>query len=234
MGDSTYITPYRDPSKQDLITRGAEKDYTLILTPWTIQNLILELVTIHFLSNDPKEAGYHFNGNIVLDKHNRIDQEKSDIYINIANSFDEKVVKKRPAIIIERGDVSYVTQTYDQNVGQDPKESLKYKQVLANLGIGVSCIATSVMHVEELVDFVSKIFLHFQGQIQKDFGFNRFRLQSVSPPQVFPEAKTHFISMASILVTYYDRWTIKGDHLKIKSVSRKLFDKLAGTSFEEQ
>lgn len=220
---TAIYTPY-DREREE----NPGREFTLILTPWTVQNICYELVTNHFISNDPLKLGYHFQQKFSPDK------TKSEIFIDIAYNWDGKVIGQRPAVFIQRDSAKSASPIINQTIGMNAAESTKEKMAITYLNLGVACIATNLGFVEELADFVKIPFLNFQEQIWADFRFRRFRLEEVGRPQMYPEAKDHFVVMMTIATVFDERWTVKGDNLKIKSITRTIFDALTGQKFLNQ
>lgn len=206
---------------REMTDRKDEKGFTLMLTPWTVQNIALEMVANHFLNNDPIANGYHFKQKFDSDK------MKSEVFLDIAYHWDAKVIGQRPAIFVQRDSSRTASPVINQTIGMNVANSEKTKLNLNYMNIGIACIATNLGFVEELADFVKQPFLYYQEQIREDFRFRRFRLEDISRPQIYLEAKDHFIVMLTIATVFDERWTITGDDLKIKTISKTIFDKLS-------
>ena len=213
------------PFQREIIDTYATTGYTLRLNPWVVQNICLELIANYFLANDPQKNGYTFTQKYSTDK------LKSDIFLDIANHWDAKVIGQRPAIFISRDDCRTANQIMNQFIGGNPAESEKKYMDFNYLNVGIACIATNIGFTEQLADYVKHPFKYFQEVIRNDYRFSRFRLLNVSPPQKYVEATDRFIIMLTIETMYNESWIIKGDDLKLKTASRTIFDALTGSQF---
>ena len=76
--------------------------------------------------------------------------------------------------------------------------------------------------------------MYHQEQIRKDFAFRRFRLNKLSAPTIYVEAKDNFMVSLDIETAYDDGWMIKLQDLKLKTVSKVIFDSITGNQLKEQ
>lgn len=216
-------SPYLRESEADPL-----KHRTLSLTPWTVQNIVYELIVNHYMTNDPAASGYVFT--------QRYDPDfrKSSIHIAIANNWEANTPEKRPAIFIERGDASFNNPTLHQGVALNVKESEYQKLSLTSMDINIGCIAKGVGFTEQLSEFTRSPFRYFQEQIRRDFGFRKFKLANVSKPQLYVESQDNFIVLLTLQTAFDDNWIVAGDDLKIKTIPRIIFDTLTSKPFTNQ
>lgn len=219
----TYI------SKQDreLSDIAAEKK-KLNLNPWTVQNIVYELVQNHLLTNDPKEMGFTFGQKYDTQK------EKSQIDLEIAFNWKPDTASKRPAIFISRGSAAISYNTIGGTIGSNSPESQTYKSALISLPVSVMVVANPVGFVEQLADYIKYPLMYWSQIIQCDFGFTKFRLTSIGKPQIYVEAKDNFIIELALQIEYRDNWVIQGDDLKLKTFSAMIFDSVIKKPLENQ
>lgn len=190
------------------------------MSPWVVQGIVYELLQGFFLRNPPESLGYPLKLKYDTDK------IKSDIFLDIAYNYQASVANKRPSIFISRGDADIKGLTMGHQVGGNVFESERTKLMMNTVPINVAVIASPIMAVELLADYAKQAFISYQQEIQRDFNFRRFRLHSVSKPQIYVEAKEYFIVNLSIEVVYDEGWTIRRDDLKLKSVGLAIYDSL--------
>jgi hypothetical protein len=200
----------------------------LVLTPWSVQNIAYELVKLHFLTNDPKEQGFRFNHKFSEDP------KQSEIHLDLGFNFDSAAVNKRPAVFVLRRPVQTSPVVMNQTIGYRAWNSEKQKHVLNYMGLDILCVATNVGFAEELARFVRNPFIHYQEQIQQEFGFRRFRLAQMGAPQYAKESKEHFIVPLTLETVFDENWVVRGDNLKIKSIPMKIFTSVLEAPLDNQ
>ena len=197
----------------------------LAINAWTAQNIVYELVTDYFYYNTAESLGIPLKY-----KYNK-DKTKSDIFIDIAYNYNGKIVNQRPAIFIGRQDVQLKGLTMGHKVGAtDIAESEYSKLIMNQTNVTLSVIAAPILTVELLAEYAKSAILYFQQEIQNDFKFRRFRLSQISKPQIYVESQDNFVIMINIEVVYDEGWVIKGDDLRLKTVSKTIFDSLTSVS----
>lgn len=212
-----YHTKYDSPYKRETQENPDYRNY-LLVSPLIMQELVLELIRRHYQNNDPEKSGF------VFEQKYSEDPNESQILIDLSYNFNGKEAGKKPAIFVTRGDVTFNTPTINAGmVGKNVAESETQRQVVSNMNIGVSCLATNVGFTEQLADFTRSILMAFQQDIQKEFCLMRFRVVNQSAPQIYPQAKDNFFVTLSINLVYSEGLLIKKDDLKLKKVGRYLF-----------
>jgi hypothetical protein len=207
-----YVDPqYRDRNVCEDKSRG------LILTPWTVQNICYELIANYMLANDPKEQGYVFS-----QRYDR-DPRKTQIFLDIVLNYRDDVVQKRPAIFVGRGAAQYRYPTMNQQIGSNSADSEKTKLALVTMPVTVTVIGTNVGFTEHLAEYVSNGFLLYLEQIRNDFNFRVFRLEDIGNPALYLESKDHFAITLNLMTSFDMGFTIKGDHLKLKTIGYTVF-----------
>lgn len=186
------------------------KEKSIELTPLGVQEIIYECIINHLLMNDPTKDGFAFEDKYSLDK------KKSKIYVAIANHYDEQEVEKRPAIIVYRESDSILRPTINQMLKVDAKESKTSTFAIHNLTCGIAVITQPFGYAESLAEYIRKFFTQYEERIRKDFCLRRFRLRSISAPQLFMESKPNYIIVLSIEVSFDESTIIFGDDLKMK------------------
>jgi hypothetical protein len=212
--DVAYVSSYqREAQERD--------ERVMVLTPWTVQNICFEILKNYMTSNPPQREGYVFT-----QKYDP-DEFKTGITLDIAYHYKDAVIQKRPAVYISRSEVSFKFPTLNQMIGANTKESEKSKYAMVEMPIILAVVATNVGFVEQLAEYIFKIFLRYQETIRSDFCIRQFKLVSMSPPQLYMESKDHFL-VNVILQTVFDMGTIiKGDDLKLKTMSYTIFTSCA-------
>ena len=198
----------------------ATRSPIVAMSPWVVQGVIYELITSFFQGNPPEKMGYPLKLKFDPDK------LKSDIFVDVAYNYNASAANKRPSVFVSRGDCSIAGVTMGHTVGGDVSESETGRLLLNTLPINVAVIASPIATVELLADYTKQAFISFQQEIQNDFNFRRFRVKSVSKPQIYVEAKEYFVVNLSIEVVYDEGWILRRDDLKLKSVGMAIFDSL--------
>lgn len=212
--DIGYVSPYNRE-------RGEKDERIMVLTPWTVQNICYEILKNYMIENPPQQEGYIF-----AQKYDP-DQFKTDISLNIAYHYSDAVVQKRPAIFVNRGDVTFTFPTLNQQIGGNSLESEKTKYSMLQMPITLAVIATNVGFAEQLAEYIFKIFLRHQETIRRDFCLRQFKLVNMSPPTLYLESKDHFVISVNLLAVFDMGAVIKGDDLKLKTVSYTVFTNCA-------
>lgn len=221
------ILPFETPRDRETseTTAGATM---LELSPWVVQNIVYELLVNHCITNNQSVDGYTFT-----QKYDP-DPTKSQVYLGIAYNWQTNPIGKRPAIIVFRENAQYSNPVMGQMTGINVPESEKEKVAFCTMNVGIAVLATGIGFVEDLADFLRKPLLQYQNQIQCDFRLMKFRLTSVSKPQIYLESKENFIVVLNVMIAFSDGWQIKGDDLKIKTISRTLFDQITNQPIASQ
>jgi hypothetical protein len=216
-----WVSPfYRD------IGSCPESKSRLTLTPWTVQNICYELIANYMLANDPNEQGYVFT-----QKYDR-DPRKTQIFLDLAYNYRDDVVQKRPAIFVGRGAAQYKYPTMNQQIGANSPESEKTKLSIVQMPVVATVVGTNVGFTEQLAEYVSFGILHFLEQIRNDFNFRVFRLEEMMGPALYLESKDHFAVSLNFTTAFDIGFVIKGDHLKLKTVSYTIFNNCASVPFQ--
>jgi hypothetical protein len=202
------------PEQRELQERDIRE---MVLTPWTVQNICYEVLKNYMWENPPHAEGYPFK------QEYHPDDTKTGIGLEIAYHYKDAVIQKRPAIYVSRGDVQFVFPTINQVIGSNQKESEKSRYALLNMPVNLAVVGTNVGFTEQLADYVYKVFFRYQEVIKQDFCIRQVKLQQLSAPQLYLESKDHFV-VNIILQTAFDLGAIiKGDDLKLKTVSYTIF-----------
>jgi hypothetical protein len=194
----------------------------LRLTPFNVQEIIFELIRNWMLANSGEDEGYTFK-----QKYN-IDPSKSEIVLDIAYNWKAKNAEKLPAIFIQRSDAKVVYPTMGQVVSRNPKESEETRLGYVSCSIEVACLATTLGLTEQFADYVRQPLMLFRNEIKEAFGFRKFSLNEISKPTIYVEGKDNFVVRLGIETVYDEGWTVKADDLKLKTVSRAIFDGVIG------
>lgn len=208
--------------------RQDNADDCLHLNPWVAQTIAYEIIQNFMIENDPKKMGYTFD-----QKYNS-DKTKSTIHLEIAYDWRADVANKRPGIFISRGDAQIGNMTFSSVIGLNPSESEEFKMSQVALPLTVSVVAAPVGLTEQLADYVKQPLAYYSQVIQNDFGFSRFRLVSISKPQMVQEAKENFVVELGLQVVYHDGWVVRGDDLKLKTFSALIYDNVKKKPLENQ
>jgi hypothetical protein len=208
--DPSYVSPYvRELQERD--------ERTMVLTPWTVQNICYEILKNYMTENTPQQEGYRFT--------QKYDQDDlvSGISLEIAYHYKDAVIQKRPGIYVSRGEASFKFPTINQQIGANTRESEKTRYSIVEMPINIAVVATNVGFVEQLAEYVFKIFLRFQEVIRDDFCIRQFKLATMTQPNLYLESKDHFV-VNVLLQSAFDMGTvIKGDDLKLKTVAYTVF-----------
>jgi hypothetical protein len=189
----------------------------MVLTPWTVQNICYEVLKNYMTVNLPQNEGYAFT-----QKYSPDDTE-SDISLEIAYHYKDAVVQKRPGIFVSRGETSFRFPTLNQMIGSNSKESEKSKYTLVEMPVNLAVVATNVGFVEQLAEYVFKVFLRYQEVIRNDFCLRQLKLASLSAPTLYLESKDHFVVNVLLMSAFDMGAVIRGDDLKLKTISYSVF-----------
>ena len=198
-------------------TAASDSTY-MLMSPLAVQEIIYELVVQHFTNNDPAQQGF------VWEQRYSPNPTETGITIAMGNSWKNKEASKRPSIFIFREADQIARPTILQAVSVNTKESQTGTLAIHTMRCGIACLATNAGFTEELAEFVRRHFTYYETQIRNDFKFRRFRLSSVSKPQIYVESSDHFIVVLSIETVFDDGVVIYSDDLKLKTISTTIFE----------
>ena len=208
--DVAYVHPeHRELEERD--------EKILVLTPWTVQNICYEIIKNYMMLNTPQSLGYKFSQ--VYDP----DDLATGIFLQIAYHYKDSTIQKRPGVYVSRGPAVFQYPTLNQMTAINPKESEKTKLGIVNLPLNVSIVGTNVGFTEQLAEYIFKIFLNHQENIRNDFLFRQFKLATVERPELYLESKDHFVVNVTLQTAFDMQTIIKGDDLKLKTVSYTVF-----------
>jgi hypothetical protein len=202
------------PPEREIDARDVRE---MVLTPWTVQNICYEVLKNYMTVNLPQNEGYAFT-----QKYSPDDTE-SDISLEIAYHYKDSVVQKRPGIFVSRGETSFRFPTLNQLIGSNSRESEKSKYTLVEMPVNLAVVATNVGFVEQLAEYVFKVFLRYQEVIRNDFCLRQLKLASLSAPTLYLESKDHFVVNVLLMSAFDMGAVIRGDDLKLKTISYSVF-----------
>jgi len=215
-GDGTPITAATVDLDAETRERHAKDQLVLPLTPWTVQNVCYEVLKNFMLANPPSALGYPIQQVYTDDKN-------SEISLEIAYHFQDAVVQKRPGIYVGRGRVNTQFKTLNRNIQVNPKESESAMYAETTMPVNITVIGTNVGMTEQLAEYVFRIFMLHQTQIQKDFGLLKLQLAGIEPPSLKPESKDHISVTVELLAAFAMGSMVRGDHLKLKTFTMAVF-----------
>jgi hypothetical protein len=108
-------------------------------------------------------------------------------------------------------------------IGSNSKESEKSKYTLVEMPVNLAVVATNVGFVEQLAEYVFKVFLRYQEVIRNDFCLRQLKLASLSAPTLYLESKDHFVVNVLLMSAFDMGAVIRGDDLKLKTISYSVF-----------
>jgi hypothetical protein len=205
---------YVSPDQRELEERD---DRIMVLTPWTVQNICYEVLKNYMTNNPPQDDGYKFT-----QKYDP-DDIKSGITLEIAYHYKDAVIQKRPGIYVSRGDTNFVFPTLNQQIGGNSRDSEKMRYTRVEMPINLAVVATNIGFAEQLAEYVFKIFLRYQEVIKNDFCIRQFKLVNLSAPRLYLESKDHFVVNVVLAAAFDMGAVIKGDDLRLKTVSYTIF-----------
>ncbi len=206
-------TPF---NRQDDDPKGETKFFTF--NPWSVQNVVFELVKLHMLRNNPMDDGF-----IIAQKYTT-DPDTSQIHLGISYDWDNKAPKKRPAVFIQRDSAQAHTVPIRQTTQLDVKDSVTTKLSITTMPVYIKVIGTSVGDTEQLATWIRNAFLAYQLEIQQDFCFRRFRLQGMSPPRIYNDDKENFEVTIAIETVFDENFKVQREALRLKTVAFAVFD----------
>ena len=217
-----YISP-------DDRNRQEQDERMLILTPWTVQNICYEVLRNYMLENSPQSQGFVFAQTYDPDPN------QTGIIGDIAYHYTDSVVQKRPAVYVSRGPASYTFPTMNQVIGGgNNRESEQVKFSIVQMPVNLAVVATNVGFAEQLAEYVFKVFLRMQQVIREDFCLRQLKLVEVGSPTLYLESKDHFAVSISLLSVFDMGGIVKGDHLKLKTMSYTVFTNMAEQPLQNQ
>jgi hypothetical protein len=167
--------------------------------------------------NPPQKEGYAF-----AQKYDP-DNIKTGISLDIAYHYNDAVIQKRPGVFVSRGEVTFAYPTMNQMIGMNVRESEKEKFSLLQMPVVVSVVATNVGFVEQLAEYVFRIFVRLQEVIRNDFSLRQLKVQTLGQPALYLESKDHFKIDITLLSAFDMGTVIKRDDLKLKTLSYTVF-----------
>ena len=219
--DVAYVSPYqREHALHD--------EKVMVLTPWTVQNICYEVIKNYMTENPPQKEGYAFNQTY------NPDDTKTGIGLDIAYHYKDSVIQKRPAIYVQRGEGEFKFPTIGRLIGENSKESEKMHFGMINMPIILAVVATNVGFAEQLAEYIFKIFMRYQEVIKEDFHLRQFKLVSVGAPTLYLESKEHFAINVMLQAVFDMGMVVKGDHLKLKTITYTVFTSCAEQPLQNQ
>lgn len=211
------MTTFQLPSEIE----AESKKTGLVMNAWNVQGVVYELIKNYMLTNTPQEVGFEFTQKYSEEPSN------NNIFLDISFNWKKDQQGKRPAIFISRGDLALDYPTFGAAVGSNIKESEEQRMAIQKMPITVSCIATNLGFTEMLAEYVKQPLLAFRKEIRRDFKFREFALKTVSKPQVISvESKDNFVIELELSTAFDECCIIKGDDLKLKTVSKFIFNEI--------
>ncbi len=190
----------------------------VVLNPWSVQNIIYELIKLNLLHNNPLDDGF-----VIPEKYS-VDEDKSKIYLGIAYDWKSNKSSKRPAVFIQRGDAVAQTVPIRGVIAHNLQEGVSTKLAITSMQVLVKVIHTDVGAAEQLATWLRNSLLTYQIEIQEDFCLRQLRVQALTPPRVYEEAKENFEVTIVINVVFDENNRVQRDALRLKTVSAALFD----------
>jgi hypothetical protein len=191
--------------------------HEMVLTPWTVQNICYEVLKNYMTSNPAQKEGYAFTQTYTPD------DLTSEISLEIAYHYKDRVIQKRPGIFVSRGTAQFRFPTINQLIGGNFAESEKSRYSLVEMPINVAVVGTNIGFTEQLAEYVFKIFLRYQEIIRNDFCIRQFKLVALGEPTLYLESKDHFVVNIMLAAAFDMGAVIKGDDLKLKTVAYAIF-----------
>lgn len=206
--------PYISPIEREL--SGKPKP-TLRLTPFNIQRVLFNLVTLHWTNDNPSLNGYTF------DQRYTPNDSDSSVFIDMALNKKLNPADKKPSIIISRSDGNYNSPVMNQMIGVDPREGVVEKVHIITCGLTISCIAEPVGLVEQIADWTAEPLTEYEELIRKDFKLRRFRMSTITRPQQYKDIKDYMLINIQMETVFDSNVRITEDSLKLKTISRDIF-----------
>lgn len=201
------------------------------LSPFRAQSIVFEILKNHLLINKPKDLGFPF------DEIYDVDDKKTKIFLDMSNNWKASQPQQRPAVFVYRGDAEHGVgpNVIGNVIGSRVAESEEDMITKVSMPIMINCIHSPIGAVETFAEYIKYPFLYFYKQIQAEYCFHKFRLVSVTAPeQINVDAKDAFSVKLTIATEFNDAWTVKGDHLKLKTVQTSIFTDDSYKALENQ
>lgn len=184
------------------------------LTPFRALSAIYEVLEQHLITNDPAALGYAFT--------QRYDQDytKSNIALQINYNWKAETAGKRPAIYLARGHAELNNSLLlGQALQVSVPSSMEERLGLVSMPVTVTILANGIGFAEEFADYIKYPFMYFAKEISREYCFKKFRLVRISRPEVYSaDGKDCFMIELTLVVEFYDQYTITGDYLPLKTV----------------
>ena len=218
----TSATTFHDSEDRE---RQAADQRRLFLTPWVVQNICFETLRNFMKQNTPKDLGYSLT---------EVYTEGPDttIALEISHHYKDAVPQRRPGIYVARNAAAFKFRTLDRTVQRNTKESEKTVMAEVEMPVIFNVYATNLGSCEQMSEYVSRVFLLYQSEIQKDFHLQRLQLNTITPPQQIPEAKTHFMISVVLDSVFVMGQVVRGDDLKLKTFTSTIFTDCVGSPFQ--
>lgn len=229
MNDFKFQTSqFLSPTDRELLQKCEEAPP---LDAWRVQTLVYEILQNHFLTNNPKDLGFGF------EQRYDEDETKSQIFIDLSHNWKASSPQKRPAVFVYRGAADYGgrPQSLGQKAFVDVAESTEGFVSLVSMPIMLNCIAPTIGFAESFANYVKYPFLYFWKNIQCEYKFRKFRLESISAPEQFTfDSKDAFSVKLTISTEFYDKWAIHQEALKFKTFSASIHSDMRENPLENQ
>ena len=187
-------------------------------TPTVLYGIFLEIVRQFYA--DP--------GNLPITCPKKVwtPDDKSTIWIDTINTWEDKHPEFRPAIYVEIGSLTYASLTGRKDGfigGSRPSAELDFSRSGTGT-VSYVHIAGSAGEAVALADATLDYMDAFGQVIRDDFCFNSFALTERVPLKQMPkESKERYGSVVTMSFTFQDTWTLKPEaqHLKVLSFNAR-------------
>ena len=215
-----------DPVPEDILEAEACAAQTispkLLVTAFNIQELLFEFLAKYMQFNDPAAAGFLFKSRY------NIDQTKSDILMEIAHDYKASTASKRPAVFIQRKDVSIYSPLIGGVLGVDAEHSETTRMTQNRMEVQVVVIAAPLGPAEGLAEWIKQGLVLHQYTIQDSFRLRRFRVKNMSAPQKIVTDKDYFAVIISLDVAFDDGLILTREDLPLSGIGIRIFESLTG------
>jgi len=155
-------------------------------SPSNLPAIMLEVLKIHFGANSTQ---FKYNLNPT---ETRLSIQKSEV-------FNPEQIQKRPALYVKRGTIQVNRDTIGDSFGNHPSLG-RGKFVRISGTITIYCVAETGGTVDALTGEVLDCLLTFQTLISEDFGFLRYKVNSIGEVGILEDYKEMF--MCPIILEY--------------------------------
>ena len=177
-------------------------------SPSNLPAIILEVLKVHFGANSTQ---FKYN----------LNPTETKVSIQKSEAFNPEQVQKRPALYIKRGTIQVARDTIGDAQSKHPQHGRGMFMRMAGT-ITVYCVAETGGAVDALTGEVLDCLLCFQTLISQDFGFLRYKVNSIGEVGILEDYKEMFMCPITLEYDAALSYFLTPEALPLKSFLTKI------------